>query len=60
MATGMAMGVEVLHHTNTGHYGVAIVYLIKISELLQWILRQTITTESYLVSAQRLLQFQKF
>ena len=44
MAAGMAMGVEVLHHTNAGHYGEAVVYLTKISELLQWILRQIIST----------------
>ena len=60
MAAGMALGVEVLHNTNAGHYGVAVLYLIKISEMLQWVLRQMISTGSYLVSAQRLLQFSKF
>lgn len=31
MGIGMALGVEVLHQSNTGNYGVAVVYLVKIS-----------------------------
>jgi len=60
MAAGMVLGIHVLHQTNTGHYGVAVLYLITVSEVLQWILRQMICLESYLVSAQRILQFDSY
>ena len=60
MTAGMVMGIHVLHHTNTGYYGVAVLCLIHICEALQFILMQIICTESFLVSAQRLLQFENF
>ena len=60
MTAGMVLGMEVLHQSNTGHYGKAVFYLIAINESLQFILRQIISVESYLVSAQRLLQFGHF
>ena len=60
MTAGMVLGIHVLHPTNTGHYGVAVLYLIAVTETLQWILRQMICVESYLVSAQRILQFETY
>ena len=57
MMAGMFLGIAVINHNNVGHYGVAVLYLIGICEILQFMLRQIISTESYLVSAQRMLQF---
>ena len=43
MTAGMVLGIHVLHQANTGHYAVAVLYLITISEVIQWILRQIIS-----------------
>ena len=48
MTAGMYLGIEVISHTtNVGHYGVAVLYLVTICEVLQFILRQIISVESY-------------
>jgi hypothetical protein len=58
MTVGMILGVEVIHPAATGDYGVAVLYLISICEVLQWMFRQILSTESYFVSAQRIIYFQ--
>jgi ATP-binding cassette, subfamily C (CFTR/MRP), member 4 len=51
MLVGMMMGIAQTNSTNAGLYGVTVVYLITISDVLQWILRQIILVESLMVSA---------
>ena len=42
MFIGMMMGIGLITTENSGLYGVSIVYLITISDVMQWILRQVI------------------
>lgn len=37
-------------------FAVTVIYMITVSEGIQWFLRQIITTESFMVSAERILQ----
>jgi uncharacterized membrane protein len=60
MMAGMLMGISQITAANSGLYGVTIVYLITISDVMQWILRQLILVESLMVSAERILQFDEF
>jgi len=57
---GMLMGISQISAANSGLYGVTIVYLITISDVMQWILRQVILVESLMVSAERILKFDEF
>lgn len=56
MLAGLMMGINLIDAEDAGLYGVTAVYLITISEFMQWILRQTILVESLMVSAARILQ----
>ena len=42
IAAGIIMGVTQINQENKGLYGITVVYLLTISEYLQWILRQMI------------------
>ena len=42
MFIGMMMGISMINAESKGLYGVTIVYLITISDVMQWILRQII------------------
>jgi hypothetical protein len=50
MFFGMILGIAVTDPADGGLYGVTVLYLITIGEILQWILRQFITVESLMVS----------
>jgi len=53
----MWIGIEVLPPYDIGDYGVSVLLLISICETLQFMLKQMMSVASYLVSAQRILQF---
>lgn len=60
MFFAMILGVVSLREETRTLYGVTVIYLITICDLFQWILRQIITAESLMVSAQRILEFEHF
>jgi hypothetical protein len=60
MSAGIALGIAVIAPAEVGNLGVAVLYLIQVAEGLPWMLRQIISVESYLVSAQRIMQFETF
>jgi Na+-translocating ferredoxin:NAD+ oxidoreductase RnfA subunit len=60
MFIGMMIGIAQSNPSNSGLYGVTVVYLITISDVFQWIMRQMILVESLMVSAERILQFDHF
>lgn len=53
---GMAVGVSQSTTTNSGLYGVIIIYLFNFTDFFQWILRQIVTSESLLISYERAMQ----
>ena len=53
MVIGWIIGIAVLDPDNPGLYAVSVVFLIQISDYLQWFLRQIITMESLMVSVER-------
>jgi hypothetical protein len=57
MAAGMWVGIEALPPYEIANYGISVLLLISICETLQWMLKQMMSVVSYLVSAQRILQF---
>lgn len=53
MLIGWLIGIAVVTPQTAGLYGVSVVYLIQISDYLQWFLRQIINMESMIVSVER-------
>ena len=54
------MGIELISAENSGLYGVTAVYLVTISELMHWTLRQSLLVESLMLSAARIMKFKEF
>lgn len=50
MIIGWIIGIIVVTPETAGLYGVSVVFLIQISDYLQWFLRQIISMESLIVS----------
>jgi hypothetical protein len=53
MFIGMSIGVSQSNPSNSGLYGVAVIFLFNFCDLFQWFLRQIITTDSLLISYER-------
>ncbi len=53
MIIGWIIGIAVVTKENAGLYGVSVVFLIQVSDYLQWFLRQIISLESLIVSVER-------
>lgn len=53
MTIGWLIGIAVVTKENAGLYGVSVVFLIQVSDYLQWFLRQIISLESLIVSVER-------
>ena len=53
MWVGWIIGITVVQPETAGLYGVSVVFLIQISDYLQWFLRQIISLESMVVSVER-------
>ena len=60
MLAGLMMGIELISAENSGLYGVTAVYLVTISELMHWTLRQSLLVESLMLSAARIMKFKEF
>ena len=60
MFTGLFMGIGLISPENSGLYGVTAVFLVTISDFMQWVLRQMILWNSLMASAQRILHFRDF
>ena len=56
----MILGVAYSTKENSALYAVFAVYLLSVSERFQWLLRQFIAVQSFMVSAERMLQFENF
>lgn len=56
MVAGWLIGIINITPEKAGLYGVSVVFLIQISDYLQWFLRQLITLESLMVSVERTFQ----
>ena len=54
LVVGMYIGVAVTASNKSGLYGVTILYLVSICELFQWTLKQILSTEGIMVSAERM------
>ena len=54
LVAGMYLGVSQTNPENSGFYGATVLYLVSISELFQWTLKQIIATEGIMVSAKRM------
>lgn len=50
---GWIIGIAVVNPSTAGLYGVSVIFLIQISDYLQWFLRQIINLESMIVSVER-------
>ena len=53
MVIGWIVGLIMLDPDNPGLYAVSVVFLLQVSDYLQWFLRQMIIMESLLVSVER-------
>jgi hypothetical protein len=53
MFIGMNIGVSQSNPSNSGLYGVTVIFLFNFCDFCQWFLSQIITTESLLISYER-------
>lgn len=56
MTIGWIIGIYVVTPETAGLYGVSVVFLITVSDYLQWFLRQLVAMESLMVSVERTFQ----
>ena len=54
LVSGMYLGVSQTTPENSGLYGVTLLFLVSLSSLLEWTLKQIIATEGIMVSAKRI------
>lgn len=55
IVASMFFGIHQSNPQNSKYYGVTVIYLITLGEVIQWIVRQIVVVEGLMVSAERVL-----